>query len=138
MESYKTTVPIKITFIKKNMILTKEEIGIALFENGVAANEPFLWFGKDPETGELSVQENQADYNMYVRHLSSIGIEYAEELDLEQFTGIHAQGITAIVFKINPENKLSIGHNEFADFFNIEYDPSEEFIIIKIHYKPND
>jgi len=120
------------------MILTKEEIGTALFENGVDSNEPFLWFGKDPETGELSVQENQAAYNMYVRHLNSIGIEYIEELDLEQFTGTHAQGITAIVFKINPENQLSIVHNEFADFFNIEYNQSEEFIIIKVHYKLND
>lgn len=117
------------------MILTKEEIGLALFENGVAANEPFLWFGKDPETGELSIQENQAAYNIYVRHLNSIGIEYAEELDLEQFTGIHAQGITAIVFKLTSENKLSIGHNEFSDFFNIEYNQAEEFIIIKVHYR---
>jgi len=116
---------------------TREEINIVLSESGKTYSECFLWFGKDPETGETSIQKSQAEYNLYVRHLNSLGIEYDEELILENTIGPKIKGIIAVVFKANPENNNLLGaRNEFADFFNIEYDENNEFIIIKIHYSP--
>ena len=119
-------------------MLTKEAIFRMLSEDGKAFNEPFLWFGKHPETGEVAIEKNQSEYNAYVRHLNSIGISYEEELNLENDISQEIKSIIAVVFKVGPESQLSGKRNEFADFFNIEYDEKAEFIIIKIHYNQPD